>query len=77
MLQINIKLYGELKTYTPGDHTEFKMMIEPGACLEDILKAIAIPHDRFVTLINGRRWKKTDKFVQGDTLVFLPEISGG
>ncbi len=77
MLELNIKLYGNLKAYAPGHTTQFEMRVEPGACFEDVLKVFAIPHNRFVALINGRRPGKEDTFADGDTLVLLPEISGG
>ncbi|WP_363320951.1 MoaD/ThiS family protein [Desulfobacula sp.] len=76
-MHINIKLYGAMKKYAPGDTTQFELIIESGASLKDILRLFSIPEKGYVFLVNGRRIDKTSCFNEGDTLVLFPEISGG
>jgi molybdopterin converting factor small subunit len=74
---INVKLYGDLKRYAPDEKSHFKMIINPGATLEDAIRLFSIPNDGYVFLVNGRRIKKGSCLNEGDTLVLFPEISGG
>ena len=74
---INVKLYGELKIYAPGEKNQFEMIIAPGATLEDVFRIFSIPNNRYVSLVNGRRIYKESCLNEGDTLVLFPEISGG
>ena len=76
-MQIFVKLYGELKRHAPGDQSQFALRLEPGTCLEDIQRLLAVPGDRHIALINGRRSTADATFDDGDTLVLLPLISGG
>ena len=66
-----------MKKYAPGESSQFKMAIEPGATFDDILKILGITFRKFVSLVNGRRLDKTYCFKKGDVLVMFPEISGG
>jgi len=76
-IRINVKLYGHLKIYAPGDKNQFEMIIDPGTTLEDFFKLFAISDDRCVSLINGRRANKKARFKEKDTLVLFPQICGG
>lgn len=76
-MQIDVKLYGDLKKYAPGDQTDFVLTLDPGATLQDVLKRLSIPNEHHVSLINGRRAAKETRFEGGDTLVLFPPISGG
>jgi molybdopterin converting factor small subunit len=76
-MRIDVKLYGDLKKYAPGDQTNFVLTLPPGATLGDVLKMLSIPKDRHVSLINGRRATQSVRFEGGDTLVVFPAISGG
>lgn len=76
-MQINVKLYGELKNYAPNDQTDFILKIEPGATLKDVLNMLSIPIDSHVSLIKGRRVANDVKLKKGDTLVLFPPVSGG
>ena len=76
-MQIEVKLYGEVKRHAPGDQTQFQLTLKPGATLEDALRELAIPKGRYIALINGRRAADEAPFKDGDTLVLIPPISGG
>ena len=76
-MRIDVKLYGDLKKYAPGDQTNFVLTLTPGATLGDVLKLLSIPEDRPVSLINGRRATQSARFEGGDTLVVFPAITGG
>ncbi|MEN8753520.1 MAG: MoaD/ThiS family protein [Desulfobacterales bacterium] len=76
-MQIFVKLYGDLKSYAPGDQPHFTLNLDPGATLKDIHRMLAIPKGRHVSLINGRRSSTDATVADGDTLVLLPPISGG
>lgn len=77
MIRINIKLYGDFKTQAPNNKNEFTRELESRCRLKDIICMLAIPKERCVALINGKRAKDDDGFKNGDTLVIFPEISGG
>jgi sulfur carrier protein ThiS len=76
-MYINIKLYGDMKRYAPGDQNEFELLIGPGATFQDILKQFSIQGKGYVCLVNGRRIDQAYIFNDKDTLVLFPEISGG
>jgi molybdopterin converting factor small subunit len=76
-MQIDVKLYGDLKKYAPGEQTDFVLTLKPGATLGDALKMVSIPMDRYVSLINGRRATTEARIEDGDILVLFPPISGG
>jgi molybdopterin converting factor small subunit len=77
MMRIEVKLYGELKRYTPGDHSQFSLSLEPGATLGHVRRMLSMPKGNHVSLINGRRPDQDVKLADGDTLVFMPLIAGG
>lgn len=76
-MHIDVKLYGELKKYAPGDKTAFVLTLKSGATLQDVLNRLCIPDEHHVALINGRRAHPMTRFAGGDTLVMFPPISGG
>ena len=76
-MRIKVKLYGDLKAHAPGDKTQFEVILDPVATLEDFFKIFAISEDRCVALINGRRADKEARLKEKDTLVIFPQICGG
>lgn len=76
-MRIKVKLYGDLKKYAPGGHNEFSMSLEQEATLSRVCKMLSIQKSNHVLLINGRRPDQDEKLADGDTLVFMPQISGG
>ena len=76
-VKVVVKLYGHMKRYAPGDRAHFSLRLEPGATLGDVQGILSIPKGDHTSLINGRRSSQDTKLVNGDTLVFLPSISGG
>jgi molybdopterin converting factor small subunit len=76
-MQIFVKLYGDLKRHAPGDQPHFTLNLNRGVKLKDIHRMLAIPEGRHVALINGRRSGPEAIVADGDTLVFIPPISGG
>ncbi len=76
-MRIEVRLYGDLKKYAPGDQPQFALRLEPGATVDDICRMLAISEGHHITLINGRRSGTDATVANGDTLVFMPLISGG
>ncbi len=76
-MDIHVKLYSSLKKYAPGDQSEFELTLEPGTTITDIHNLLQIPEGDHVALVNGRRSDLNSELTNGDTLVFLPPISGG
>ena len=76
-MQIDVKLYGDLKKFAPGGQTDFVLTLNSGATLGDVLKMVSIPMDRCVSLINGRRATIAAPIEDGDLLVLFPPVSGG
>ena len=77
-MQIHVKLYSDLKQYTPGEMGQLDLTLPPGANLGSVFERLAIPQDRnHIALINGRRAFRESVLSQGDTLVVFPQICGG
>ncbi len=76
-MDIHVKLYSSLKRYAPDDQSEFELNLDPGTTIADIHNLLQIPEGDHVALINGRRSDLNSELTNGDTLVFLPTISGG
>jgi molybdopterin converting factor small subunit len=76
-IEINVRLYGALKKYAPGDQTDFMLVLEPGTTLGDVLCKLSIPEDSHVALVSGRRIANDVQFENGATLVLFPPVSGG
>ena len=76
-MHVNVKLYGDLKRYAPGNQYQFVLTLTPGATLGEVVDMYAIPSGTYVTLINGRRVDRDKQLSSGDTLVLFPPISGG
>ena len=76
-MQIDVKLYGDLKKFAPGRQTNFALTLNSGATLGDVLTMLSIPMDRCVSLINGRRATIEAPVKASDILVLFPPVSGG
>jgi molybdopterin converting factor small subunit len=76
-MQIDVKLYGDLKKFAPGGQTNFVLTLNPGATLGDVLRMVSMPMERCVSLINGRRATIEAVIEDGDILVLFPPVSGG
>ena len=75
--QIEVRLYGDLKKYAPGDQTTFILNLDPGATLADVLAGLNVPDGIHVSLVNGRRVPKDIPLQGGAVLVLFPVVSGG
>jgi molybdopterin converting factor small subunit len=76
-MRIEVKLYGDLKKYAPGGSNQFSLSLDPGATLGCVNRMLSIPKGDHVSLIIGRRSDQDATIADGDTLVFMPQISGG
>ena len=76
-MRVDVKLYGDLKKYAPADRNEFPMSLGPGATVGCVYDLLCMQTADSVSLINGRRSDRDDTLADGDTLVFMPHISGG
>jgi molybdopterin converting factor small subunit len=76
-VQVEVKLYGDLRKFAPGESSQLELTLMPGATLGDIVDLYAIPRDTYVSLINGRRANRNTILNAGDILVFFPPIAGG
>jgi len=76
-MRIEVKLYGDLKRYAPGDGHHFSMRLDPGATAGRVSEMLDIPNGDHVTLVNGRRTGRDEALSDGDILVFMPHVSGG
>jgi molybdopterin converting factor small subunit len=76
-MKVNVKLYGALKKYAPGDQSEFLVTLASESTVKDVHLLLRIPEGGHATLINGRRSDPDAELKNGDTMVILPPISGG
>ena len=76
-MHVEIKLYGHLKKYAPGNRNQFTLPVDPETTLGHIIRMLSMPNDGHVALINGRRSERDAMLADGDVVVFMPLISGG
>ncbi|WP_457577738.1 aldehyde ferredoxin oxidoreductase C-terminal domain-containing protein [Desulfomarina sp.] len=77
-IQINVKLYGDLKSYSPEDGNIFTLELSQGAAVTDLLAALSIPGEvQRTALINGRQCEEKSLLRHGDTVTLLTPVSGG
>ncbi len=75
---IEVRLYGEMKCFSPGEQAEFKLKIEKGSTVSDVLSILKIPVEtQYVVLLNGRRTAGSKIVGAHSILVLFPPISGG
>lgn len=75
---VNVKLYGDLESYSPADANVFNLELSQGATAADLLAVLNIPDEvqRFV-LINGKRCEENSLLRDGDTVTLLTPVFGG
>ncbi len=77
-MEVNVKLYSELKRFAPGGSNIFTLALPPGAAVRDLLKILQIPGEvpRFI-VVNGRRCDDNVPLSAGDTIVLFTPVDGG
>ncbi len=77
-MEIEIKLYSEMKCFAPGTQTDFKLKIAEGSTVSDVLTILNIPSKtQRVVLLNGKRAIDSKTVEAHSILVLFPPISGG
>jgi molybdopterin converting factor small subunit len=77
-MNVEVKLYGEMKCYAPGEQSEFSVTLAEGATVGDVLTLLNIPPDsQHVVLLNGKRTTEAIPLKNQSTLVLFPQITGG
>ncbi len=77
-IEIEVRLYNEMKGFTPGEQTDFKVKTTEGSTVADILNKLKIPSKtEHVVLLNGRRVIESKVLKADSVLVLFPPISGG
>ena len=77
-MEVEVKLYSEMKRYAPGEQTDFSVTLAPGATVGDVLTLLNIPpSSQRVVLLNGKRTTEVTPLKDQSTLVLFPPISGG
>ncbi len=77
-MKIQVKLFFNLKKYSPYPDPEFELEMDEGLKLGHVLKQLGIPDDfPKVMLINGRPAKTDQALEDGDLLVIFPPVEGG
>ncbi len=77
-MEVEIKLYNEMKWFAPGEQTDFKVKIEEGSTVSDVLTKLKIPSEtQRVVLLNGKRVTDSKTLEADSILVLFPPIHGG
>jgi len=77
-MELEIKLFSDLKRYAPGSKNVFSISITSGATVDDALKALKVPEDvPKVTILNGRRADTNTIIEPQSILVVFSSVSGG
>lgn len=75
--KIEIRLYGTMAQFAPGDTETFFLTVAPGTALPEITRRLHLPDFGYVLLVNGRRQPPSYCVKDRDILVLFPEICGG
>ncbi|MBM3303014.1 MAG: MoaD/ThiS family protein, partial [Deltaproteobacteria bacterium] len=68
-MQVNVKLFANLREYSPNKNPNFTTTLEEGATVEDLLKKLGIPRDvPHLTLINGTHVRGNQALKEDDTI---------
>ena len=70
-IQVEVKLYGDLRKFAPGESSQFELTSILGATLGDIVDLYAIPRDTYLSLIYGLRANRNTILNAGDILVLF------
>jgi len=77
-MEVNVKLYSEMKRFAPGKQTDFRLNIAFGETVGDVLTHLKIPSTiQRVVLLNGKRVNESTLLDEQSTLALFPPISGG
>lgn len=77
-MELQVKLYSDIKQYAPGDTAVFKLTLPYPSTVGDAIDILKIPPAQAYTLLlNGRRVDLLKPIEKKSILVILPEISGG
>lgn len=78
MIEVKVKLYGELEKYSPNQNEKFSVQLPDGACLKELLDFLKIPaHQVMLIIKNGIKAKEEDFLKSGDDIALLPIVGGG
>jgi molybdopterin converting factor small subunit len=77
-MEIEVKIYGDLRRFAPGDKSGFTLRMAPGATVGDAVVMMGIPPDvQRVTLVGGRRAPDEMPLEPGATMVLFSPVAGG
>lgn len=78
MIEVKIKLYGELEKYSPNRKEKFSVQLPDGTCLKELMDSLKIPaHQVMLIIKNGIKAKEEDFLKNGDDIILLPIVGGG
>lgn len=78
MLEVKVKLYGELEKYSLNHKEKFSIQLPPGTVIKDLMDHLKIPaHQVMLIIKNGIKAKEDDLLINGDYVIFLPIVGGG
>jgi molybdopterin converting factor small subunit len=77
-MQVQVKLYSELKRFAPGDDTIFMLEYPPESTVKDLLDTLKISAEvpRFI-LIDGMLSDENSPLTDGCTVVLFTPVCGG
>jgi molybdopterin converting factor small subunit len=77
-MEVQVKLYSEMRQYAPGKETDFELALVPGATVGHVFARLKIPSTiQRVVLLNGKRANESTILEERSTLVLFSPISGG
>lgn len=80
-MQITVRLLASYRQYLPRfavDGSGYRLQVESGACVAQVLAALPIPPtDAFTFFVNGRHAERNQVLEDGDVLSIFPAVGGG
>jgi sulfur carrier protein ThiS len=77
-MEVAVKLFNQLRTYSPDRRFVFSIQLPRGASVGDLLEELDIPSTVARSmLLNGRRIDEKALLSPGDEVVLMSPIEGG
>ena len=77
-MNLEIKLFGFLRKYSPGSEDAFSMDIPDGSKVKDIISTLKVPdNEARIVIINGKHAVEDATLMANDEVILMTPIEGG
>ena len=77
-MQVEVKVFANLRKYAPQSTNPLKVTLEDGATAKELIAKISIPQEKVrVIAVNGSNKSLNYPLRAGDQVTLFPEMAGG